>query len=194
MSWWNRNYFKNLYNTGEIIIENIDIQSNIIKEILNGNIEKSGILSVNGYEEYIFNLINGNPQKLDIALKNNFINNKFDLIKIVNSIKEPLNLSKFSFDLMKDILLKSEYTSLELLTLSFPKESENKNFNQQKNNLENIIFDKLKKDTDIFIDKITKIKYFQNDLSKIENLLKQDIQAKKDEYDWENQWMYKNNN
>lgn len=182
------------YNTGEIIIENIDIQSNIIKEILNGNIEKSGILSVNGYEEYIFNLINGNPQKLDIALKNNFINNKFDLIKIVNSIKEPLNLSKFSFDLMKDILLKSEYTSLELLTLSFPKESENKNFNQQKNNLENIIFDKLKKDTDIFIDKITKIKYFQNDLSKIENLLKQDIQAKKDEYDWENQWMYKNNN
>lgn len=95
---------------------------------------------------------------------------------------------------MKDILLKSEYTSLELLTLSFPKESENKNFNQQKNNLENIIFDKLKKDTDIFIDKITKIKYFQNDLSKIENLLKQDIQAKKDEYDWENQWMYKNNN
>ena len=35
------------YNTGEIIIENIDIQSNIIKEILSGNIKKSGTLSVN---------------------------------------------------------------------------------------------------------------------------------------------------
>ena len=98
------------YNTGEIIIENIDIQSNIIKEILSGNIKKSGTLSVNGYEEYIFNLINGNPKKLDIALKNNFINNKSELIKIVNSTKGILDLSKYSFNLMKNILLKGEYS------------------------------------------------------------------------------------
>ena len=51
--------------------------------------------------------------------------------------------------------------------------------------------------------KLTKLEKFysldddkidENMKEKIENLLKQDIQAKKDEYDWENQWMYKNNN
>ena len=107
----------NTYNTGEIIIENIDIQSNIIKEILSGNIKKSGTLSVNGYEEYIFNLINGDPKKLDIALKNNFIKNKSELIKIVNRTKDILDLSECSFNLMKNILLKGEYSQSELPTI-----------------------------------------------------------------------------
>ena len=119
------------YNTGEIIIENIDIQSNIIKEILSGNIKKSGILSVNGYEEYIFNLINGNPKKLDITLKNNFINNKSELIKIVNSTKGILDLSKYSFNLMKNILLKGEYSQSELSSIS--ENIEEINYEKKKN-------------------------------------------------------------
>ena len=173
------------YNTGEIIIENIDIQSNIIKEILSGNIKKSGTLSVNGYEEYIFNLINGNPKKLDIALKNNFINNKSELIKIVNSTKGILDLSKYSFNLMKNILLKGEYSQSELSSIS--ENIEEINY-EKKKNLRTEVFDKLDKSKETFINKIKETRYFQNDLPEIESLLEKDIDWEKYYYDQETQW------
>lgn len=176
----------NTYNTGEIIIENIDIQSNIIKEILSGNIEKSGTLSVNGYEEYIFNLINGNPKKLDIALKNNFIKNKSELIKIVNRTKDILDLSECSFNLMKNILLKGEYSQSELPTI--PEDVEEIINYEKKKNLRTEVFDKLDKSKETFIKKIKETKYFQNDLPEIENLLKKDIELEKYWYDQETQW------
>ena len=176
----------NTYNTGEIIIENIDIQSNIIKEILSGNIEKSGTLSVNGYEEYIFNLINGNPKKLDIALKNNLINNKSELIKIVNRTKDILDLSKCSFNLMKNILLKGEYSQSELPTI--PEDVEEIINYEKKKNLRTEVFDKLDKSKETFIKKIKETKYFQNNLPEIENLLKKDIELEKYWYDQATRW------
>ena len=176
----------NTYNTGEIIIENIDIQSNIIKEILSGNIEKSGTLSVNGYEEYIFNLINGNPKKLDIALKNNFIKNKSELIKIVNRTKDILDLSECSFNLMKNILLKGEYSQSELPTI--PEDVEEIINYEKKKNLRTEVFDKLDKSKETFINKIKEINYFQNDLLEIESLLEKDIDWEKYCYDQETQW------
>ena len=176
----------NTYDTGEIIIENIDIQSNIIKEILSGNIEKSGTLSVNGYEEYIFNLINGNPQKLDIALKNNLINNKSELIKIVNRTKDILDLSECSFNLMKNILLKGEYSQSEFPTI--PEDVEEIINYEKKKNLRTEVFDKLDKSKETFIKKIKEAKYFQNDLPEIENLLKKDIELEKYWYDQATRW------
>ncbi|WP_336156550.1 P-loop NTPase fold protein [Fusobacterium polymorphum] len=176
----------NTYNTGEIIIENIDIQSNIIKEILSGNIEKSGTLSVNGYEEYIFNLINGNPKKLDIALKNNLINNKSELIKIVNRTKDILDLSECSFNLMKNILLKGEYSQSELPTI--PEDVEEIINYEKKKNLRTEVFDKLDKSKETFIKKIKETKYFQNNLPEIENLLKKDIELEKYWYDQATRW------
>ena len=176
----------NTYNTGEIIIENIDIQSNIIKEILSGNIKKSGTLSVNGYEEYIFNLINGDPKKLDIALKNNFIKNKSELIKIVNRTKDILDLSECSFNLMKNILLKGEYSQSELPTI--PEDVEEIINYEKKKNLRTEVFDKLDKSKETFIKKIKETKYFQNDLPEIENLLKKDIELEKYWYDQATRW------
>ena len=176
----------NTYNTGEIIIENIDIQSNIIKEILSDNIEKSGTLSVNGYEEYIFNLINGNPKKLDIALKNNLINNKSELIKIVNRTKDILDLSECSFNLMKNILLKGEYSQSELPTI--PEDVEEIINYEKKKNLRTEVFDKLDKSKETFIKKIKETKYFQNNLPEIENLLKKDIELEKYWYDQATRW------
>ena len=176
----------NTYNTGEIIIENIDIQSNIIKEILSGNIEKSGTLSVNGYEEYIFNLINGNQKKLDIALKNNFIKNKSELIKIVNRTKDILDLSEYSFNIMKNILLKGEYSQSELPTI--PEDVEEIINYEKKENLRTEVFDKLDKSKESFIKKIKETKYFQNDLLEIENLLKNDIELEKYWYDQATRW------
>lgn len=173
------------YDIGEIIIENIDIQSNIIKEILSGNIEKSGTVSVNGYEDYIFNLINGNPKKLDIALKNNFIKNKSELIKIVNRTKEILVLSECSFNLMKNILLKGEYSQSELY--SIPENIDEINY-EKKKNLRTEVFDKLDKSKETFINKIKEINYFQNDLLEIESLLEKDIDWEKYCYDQETQW------
>ena len=173
------------YNTGEIIIENVNIISNAIKEILNENTVLSEKFSFNGYEEYIFNLINGNPKKLDIALKNNFINNKSELIKIVNSTKGILDLSKYSFNLMKNILLKGEYSQSELS--SIPENIEEINY-EKKKNLRTEVFDKLDKSKETFINKIKETKYFQNDLPEIENLLKKDIELEKYWYDQATQW------
>ena len=175
------------YNLGEIIVENINIKSNIIKEILSGNIEKSESFSINGYEEYIFNLINGNTQKLDIALKNNLINNKFDLIKIINSIEEPIILSKISISVMKKILLKRNHTYYEL------KDQEEKKFNeineydidriQREQNMEaiNEYSQKLDKDRDIFIQKICEIENFKPVLPEIIELLNEDNEQLKSE-------------
>lgn len=173
------------YNTGEIIIENVNIISNAIKEILNKNTVLSEKFSFNGYEEYIFNLINGNPKKLDIALKNNFINNKSELIKIVNSTKGILDLSKHSFNLMKNILLKGEYSQSELS--SIPENIEEINY-EKKKNLRTEVFDKLDKSKETFINKIKETRYFQNDLPEIESLLEKDIDWEKYCYDQETQW------
>ena len=84
--------------------EYVNIQSNIIKKILDKNIVIPGILSINGYEEYIFHLINCSSVKLDNVLKNNFIVNKSELIKTINSINDSLKLSKDSIDNIKKIL------------------------------------------------------------------------------------------
>jgi hypothetical protein len=93
--------------------EYVNIQSNIIKKILDKNIVIPGILSINGYEEYIFHLINCSSVKLDNVLKNNFIVNKSELIKTINSINDSLKLSKDSIDNIKKILLEQDYTFKE---------------------------------------------------------------------------------
>lgn len=93
--------------------EYVNIQSNIIKKILDKNIVIPGILSINGYEEYIFHLINCSSVKLDNVLKNNFIVNKLELIKTINSINDSLKLSKDSIDNIKKILLEQDYTFKE---------------------------------------------------------------------------------
>ena len=135
----------------------------------------------------IFNLINGSTKKLDIALKNNLINNKFDLIKIVNSIEEPLSLSKISISIMKKILLKRNYTYYEL------KEQEEKKFNEineydidriqheQDMKAINKYSEKLDKDRDIFIQKICKFENFKPVLSEITKLLDEDNKQLKSE-------------
>ena len=170
----------NTYNTGEIIIENIDIQSNIIKEILSGNIEKSGTLSVNGYEEYIFNLINGNTKKLDIALKNNFINNKSELIKIVNSIEENLDLSQISVNIIKNMLLKREYSYPELEGQEITTFNDIMEYDidkieyEQNKEAASEYSKKLNEDKNVFIQKISEIDDFKTNLPEIKKLLDED--------------------
>ena len=179
------------YNTGEIIIENIDIQSNIIKEILSGNIKKSGTLSVNGYEEYIFNLINGNPKKLDIALKNNFINNKSELIKIVNSIKENLDLSQISVNIIKNMLLKREYSypeleGQEITTFNDIMEYDIDKIEYEQNKEASSEYSKkLNEDKNVFIQKISEIDDFKTNLPEIKKLLDEDNRLLKNQM-----WQY----
>ena len=179
------------YNTGEIIIENIDIQSNIIKEILSGNIKKSGTLSVNGYEEYIFNLINGNPKKLDIALKNNFINNKSELIKIVNSIEENLNLSQISVNIIKNMLLKREYSYPELEGQEITTFNDIMQYDidkieyEQNKEAASEYSKKLNEDKNVFIQKISEIDDFKTNLPEIKKLLDEDNRLLKNQM-----WQY----
>ena len=181
----------NTYNTGEIIIENIDIQSNIIKEILSGNIEKSGTLSVNGYEEYIFNLINGNTKKLDIALKNNFINNKSELIKIVNSIEENLDLSQISVNIIKNMLLKREYSYPELEGQEITTFNDIMEYDidkieyEQNKEAASEYSKKLNEDKNVFIQKISEIDDFKTNLPEIKKLLDEDNRLLKNQM-----WQY----
>lgn len=72
------------------------------------------MLSIKGYEEYIFNLIKENSTKINLALENNLIVKKSELRKAINSVNGLFQPSKISVDKMKEILLKREYTQREI--------------------------------------------------------------------------------
>lgn len=173
-----------IYKKGEILIEKLDIQSNTIKEILNGNIEKTETFSIKGYEEYIFNLIKGSSTKINFALENDLIVKKSELRKAINSVSEIFQPSKISIDKMKEILLKREYTQREI------EENEDKisglleAFSNNSIEIQKIseeYFRKLDKNNNIFIEKISKIEDLKSNLPEISKLLEEDkVQLKKE--------------
>ena len=65
-----------IYNKGEILVEEFELESCIIKKVLNGEMESPKIFFVDGYEEYIFNLVKGNLEKINLALEKNIIEKK----------------------------------------------------------------------------------------------------------------------
>lgn len=58
-----------VYKKGEILIEKLNIKSNLIKEILDKKTKKTEFFPIDGYGDYIFNLIDGNLEKLNIAIE-----------------------------------------------------------------------------------------------------------------------------
>ena len=58
-----------VYKKGEILIEKLNIKSNLIKEILDKKTKKTDFFPIDGYGDYIFNLIDGNLEKLNIAIE-----------------------------------------------------------------------------------------------------------------------------
>ena len=176
-----------VYKKGEILIEKLDIQSNTIKEILNGNIEKPETFSIKGYEEYIFNLIKGSSTKINSALENNLIVKKSELRKAINSVSEIFQLSEISIDKIKEILLKREYTQREIEEREEKKNTMSKLLEAFSNNSIEIqeiseeYFRKLDKDNNIFIEKISKIEDLKSNLPEISKLLEEDkLQLKKE--------------
>lgn len=176
-----------IYKKGEILIEKLDIQSNTIKEILNGNIEKPETFSIKGYEEYIFNLIKGSSTKINSALENNLIVKKSELRKAINSVSEIFQPSEISIDKMKEILLRREYTQREIEEREEKKNSMSKLLEAFSNNSIEIqeiseeYFRKLDKDNNIFIEKISKIEDLKSNLPEISKLLEEDkLQLKKE--------------
>ena len=176
-----------IYKKGEILIEKLDIQSNTIKEILNGNIEKPEIFSIKGYEEYIFNLIKGSSTKINSALENNLIVKKSELRKAINSVSEIFQPSEISIGKMKEILLKREYTQREIEEKEDKKDTISElleiSFNDSIKILE--IHEehsrKLDEDFNIFMQKISEIEDLKSVLSEIEKLLEEDkVQLKKE--------------
>ena len=176
-----------IYKKGEILIEKLDIQSNTIKEILNGNIEKPETFSIKGYEEYIFNLIKGSSTKINSALENNLIVKKSELRKAINSVSEIFQLSEISIDKIKEILLKREYTQREIEEREEKKNTMSKLLEAFSNNSIEIqeiseeYFRKLDKDNNIFIQKISEIEDLKSNLPEISKLLEEDkLQLKKE--------------
>lgn len=176
-----------IYKKGEILIEKLDIQSNTIKEILNGNIEKTETLSIKGYEEYIFNLIKENSTKINLALEKNLIVKKSELRKAINSVNGLFQPSKISIDKMKEILLKREYTQREIEEKDDKKDTISELLEIGLNDSIKIqeIYEecsrKLDKDFNIFIEKISKIEDLKSNLPEISKLLEEDkVQLKKE--------------
>ena len=176
-----------IYKKGEILIEKLDIQSNTIKEILNGNIEKPKTFSIKGYEEYIFNLIKGSSTKINSALENNLIVKKSELRKAINSVSEIFQPSEISIDKIKEILLKREYTQREIEEREEKKNTMSKLLEAFSNNSIEIqeiseeYFRKLDKDNNIFIQKISEIEDLKSNLPEISKLLEEDkLQLKKE--------------
>ena len=176
-----------IYKKGEILIEKLDIQSNTIKEILNGNIEKPEIFSIKGYEEYIFNLIKGSSTKINSALENNLIVKKSELRKAINSVSEIFQPSEISIGKMKEILLKREYTQREIEEKESKKNTINDLLNINSDSFEKIekardeYFKKLEENNSIFILKILEIEDLKPILSEISKLLEEDkVQLKKE--------------
>jgi len=176
-----------IYKKGEILIEKLDIQSNTIKEILNGNIEKPEIFSIKGYEEYIFNLIKGSSTKINSALENNLIVKKSELRKAINSVSEIFQPSEISIGKMKEILLKREYTQREIEEKEDKKDTISElleiSFNDSIKILEIHVEHsrKLDEDFNIFMQKISEIEDLKSVLSEIEKLLEEDkVQLKKE--------------
>jgi len=178
-----------IYKKGEILIEKLDIQSNTIKEILNGNIEKTETLSIKGYEEYIFNLIKENSTKINLALENNLIVKKTELKKAINSVSGVFKPSKISIINMKKILLEREYTRREIEEKESKKNTRNDLLNINSDSFEKIekardeYFKKLEENNSIFILKILEIEDLKPILSEISKLLEEDkVQLKKEEW------------
>ena len=176
-----------IYKKWEILIEKLDIQSNTIKEILNGNIEKTEMLSIKGYEEYIFNLIKENSTKINLALENNLIVKKSELRKAINSVNGLFQPSKISVDKMKEILLKREYTQREIEEKEDKKNTISELLEIGLNDSIKIqeIYEeysrKLDEDFNIFIEKISKIEDLKSNLPEISKLLEEDkVQLKKE--------------
>ena len=174
-------YILKIYKKGEIVVEELNINSNIIKNILNGKDVRRIKFSINGYEEFIANLINENLEKLDIAIENNLILRKSELIKIVNNIKVPFKLSEVSTNKIKELLSKREFTEHE--NNSYYKEHNTyidySSYNNSKNYSYNDIKDtkyyyKLQENEYKFIQKLQELDFSKETINKIKKLLKED--------------------
>lgn len=96
------------YNKGDVIVEEINITTSKIKEIILGTKNYEDDFSLYGYNDYIYNLIKGDCLKLNNALENDLIINKTELIRCVNSIETTLTFSKISLEKIRNIVLKNE--------------------------------------------------------------------------------------
>ena len=177
-----------VYKKGEILIEKLNIKSNLIKEILDKKTKKTDFFPIDGYGDYIFNLIDGNLEKLNIAIENDLIVTKSLLIRVINSVNCPIILSKNSLVKVEKLLLKREYTPYELEKLSTTEKetleelSINHNMNLR-DKLEKELAEELKETRKKFIQKIKEVEFLKENLSKIENLLKED-NNKYEKYFW----------
>ncbi|RRD38395.1 hypothetical protein EII28_01880 [Fusobacterium nucleatum] len=177
-----------VYKKGEILIEKLNIKSNLIKEILDKKTKKTDFFPIDGYGDYIFNLIDGNLEKLNIAIENDLIVTKSLLIRVINSVNCPIILSKNSLVKVEKLLLKREYTPYELEKLSATEKetleelSINHNMNLR-DKLEKELAEELKETRKKFIQKIKEVEFLKENLSKIENLLKED-NNKYEKYFW----------
>lgn len=166
------------YNKGDVIVEEINITTSKIKEIILGTKNYENDFSLYGYNDYIYNLIKGECLKLNNALENDLIINKTELIRCINSIETTLTFSEISLEKIKNIVLKNELEEKsgeceEDIAYSYYDEYRDILKEEHKEYCKN-----LKEEGHKFIRKIFKIKEFQEYKEEIINSLKNDINIK----------------
>ena len=166
------------YNKGDVIVEDIDITTSKIKEIILGTKNYENDFYFYGYNDYIYNLIKGDCLKLNNALENDLIIDKTELIRCINSIETTLTFSEISLEKIKNIVLKNELEEKsgeydEDITKSYYEDYWNTLEEEHKEYCKN-----LKEEGHKFIRKILEIKEFQEYKKEIINSLKNDINIK----------------
>lgn len=156
------NKIETLYNNGEIIVEEVGIITDKIINILEGKEKLSKKISIIGYENYIYNLVKGNIKKIDIALINDFINTRTELVKIINSLSEKPIFSKQAISKIRSLFKKNSIN-----------EKLNSDFDVNNNYMSDLDF--LEEEKDKFLRKISEIKELKNDISEIKQVLQEDI-------------------
>lgn len=166
------------YNKGDVIVEDIDITTSKIKEIILGTKNYENDFYFYGYNDYIYNLIKGDCLKLNNALENDLIIDKTELIRCINSIETTLTFSEISLEKIKNIVLKNE---LEEKSGEYGEDITNSYYEDYWNTLEEEHKEyckNLKEEGHKFIRKILEIKEFQEYKKEIINSLKNDINIK----------------
>lgn len=171
---------ENKYLEGEVCSFNIETAIEIIEKIFRG--EK--VLSIKKFSAIdniiIAGCINNNPEKLDLAIKNDLITTKSFLIDLILEMNGKLKFSLESISKINEILLNRELTNLEEYDIAY-EEYNKENFKDEMEArfYEEMPFDKkieiedekIKERNRKFLDKINEISDLKNNLSEIEECL-----------------------
>ena len=182
---------ENKYLEGEVCSFNIETAIEIIEKIFRGE-KVLGIKKFSAIDNIVIaGCINNNPEKLDLAIRNDLIKTKSFLIDLILGMNGKLKFSSESISKINEILLNRELTNSEEYDIAY--EEYNKEI--LKDEMEARFYEEMPSDKKIkienekirernrkFLNKINEVNDLKDNLSEIEKYLDQDRKENIREY------------